>query len=98
MSKYWPWALVLLCALSLFVSVFFMIAPPASTPEPASGTYLLKDWGGHLALFRANDASPLEIYPLYTHLLPPADVESLRNGIPLRNMEQVEQLLEDFGA
>ena len=98
MSKYWPWGLVFLCALSLFLSVFFMIAPPETLPEPTSGSYLLKDYGGHLALFRANDPAPMEIYPLYTHLLPPADVESLRIGIPLQNMDQVAQLLEDLGA
>lgn len=98
MMKLWVWVLILICAAGLFCSVFWMVAPPEKPASPPQSPYLLRDWGGRLALFRFGESVPIETYPLYTHLLPAADVESLRRGIPLQNPEQLEQLLEDFGA
>lgn len=98
MAKIWVWILILLCSISLFFSVFWMIDPPSADPDSTVPSYILKDCGGKLALFRAGETVPLEIYELYTHLLPEADAEQLRHGIPLQNLDEVKRLLEDFGA
>ena len=39
----------------------------------------------------------MEVYDVYTHLLPESDVLSLQAGIPLESQEQLQRLLEDFG-
>ena len=36
----------------------------------SAAQYLLKDHGGRLALYRPGETQPLEIYEIYTHLLP----------------------------
>lgn len=98
MSKVWLWVLVSLCCISLILSVFLFVfsSIKAAPAEPAP--YILRDWHGQAALFRAGESVPLESFSIYTHLLPEPDAESLRKGIPLRNMEEADRLLEDFGA
>lgn len=98
MAKIWVWFLILLCGISLFFSVFWMVDPLPENRDSSLSSYILKDWGGKLALFRAEETVPLEIYELYTHLLPEQDAEQLRHGIPLRDLDEVNRLLEDFGA
>lgn len=99
MAKPWFYLLALLCAASLLFSLFWLARPDAP-PRAASSAvqYLLKDHGGRLALYRQGESEPLEVYEVYTHLLPEQDVESLRAGIPLQSEEQLDRLLEDFGA
>lgn len=97
MSKLWPCMLIFLCACCLFASIFLLSAAPKEPAAPQAA-YYLRDWGGYLALFEAGRSQPLEIYPVYTHLLPSSDAESLRKGIPLANREDADRLLEDFGG
>lgn len=99
MAKPWFYLLALLCAASLLFSLFWLARPDAS-PRAASSAmqYLLKDNGGRLALYRPGEAQPLRVYEVYTHLLPAQDVESLQAGIPIESEEQLDRLLEDFGA
>lgn len=97
MSKFWPCALVFLCACCLFASIFLLTSPPEAPAEPPAA-YYLRDWNGCIALFEADRSVPLEVYPVYTHLLPQSDAESLRQGIPLSDKDHAERLLEDFGG
>lgn len=98
MSKTWFYILALLCAVSLLFSLFWLAGPRSEAPDQSGSGYILKDYGGRLALYRQNEAAPLEVYELYTYLLPEMDVENLKAGIPLQNEEQLDRLLEDFGA
>ena len=41
---------------------------------------------------------PLQVYDVYTHLLPESDVAALQKGIPVESEERLDRLLEDFGA
>lgn len=85
-------------AACLFLSTFLFVYAPEQERQSPAYVYLLKDWGGKLALFRKGQTEPLEIYELYTHLLPAADAEMLHAGIPLQNKAEIDRLLEDFGA
>lgn len=100
MPKVWICVLALLCALGLAVSVAVFALRPFQDKTPASG-YTLRDWHGKLALFAPGEADsgdqPVEVYEVYTHLLPESDVLSLQAGIPLESPEQLQRLLEDFG-
>lgn len=97
MPKVWIYLLALLCALGLAASVAVFTLRPFEEEAPES-SYTLRDWHGRLALFESGEATlPVEVYDVYTHLLPENDVLSLQAGIPLENREQLQRLLEDFG-
>ena len=50
-------------------------------PETAAPRYLLKDSGGHVALYTADGIGPLATYDdLYTRLLPESDVLALQQA------------------
>ncbi|OUP24357.1 MULTISPECIES: BofC C-terminal domain-containing protein [Eubacteriales] len=100
MPKVWIYLLALLCALGLAASVAVFALRPFEKESPSSG-YTLRDWHGKLALFASGESGeedqPVEVYDVYTHLLPEQDVLSLQAGIPLESQEQLQRLLEDFG-
>ena len=49
---------------------------------------------GYLALIENN--KPVEIYPYHINMLPHADQECLRKGIPIKNEKHLEKLLQDY--
>lgn len=63
----------------------------------AAPQYLLKDSGGHLALYTAEGAGPLAEYDIYTRLLPEGDVLALQQGVSVQDEHALQQLLEDYG-
>lgn len=100
MPKVWIYLLGLLCVLGLAASVAVFALRPSESTSPDSG-YTLRDWHGKLAVFGPDasdeNAQPVQVYEVYTHLLPESDVLSLQAGIPLESQEQLQRLLEDFG-
>lgn len=72
-----------------------------AAPAPAeSGTplWILKDSGGCVARYDAEGEHRLQVWPVYTALLPDEDLERLHEGIPVYSEQELRQLLEDFGA
>jgi hypothetical protein len=55
---------------------------------------LLGTHRGYLALIEHNE--PVEIYPYHIKMLPQADQECLRKGIPIKNENHLEKLLQDY--
>ena len=100
MTKIWVALLAVLCAASLALSLFWMVRPGRTAPQETSSAapYLLKDHGGRLAVFAPGADEPLQVYDIYTHLLPEQDVAALQKGIPVESEERLARLLEDFGA
>ena len=67
-------------------------------PETAAPRYLLKDSGGHVALYTADGIGPLAIYEdIYTHLLPESDVLALQQGVQVADEVELQRRLEDYG-
>ena len=99
MSKAWFLLLALLCAAALTLSVWWMLRPARFEPgRPQSAAlYLLRDSGGRLALCQEGSGEPIALYDVYTRLLPEEDVLRLQEGIPVRDAEELQRLLEDFG-
>lgn len=100
MRRQWFWMLAALCGTALAVSIVWM-AGPALRPQPEGQAvpppYLLRDEGGRIALYRQGEEAPVQVYEVYTHLLPEPDVLSLQQGIPVESEEQLARLLEDLG-
>ena len=67
-------------------------------PSPAPARYLLKDSGGHVALYTADGIGPLATYDdLYTRLLPESDVLALQQGVFVADEAELQRRLEDYG-
>ena len=60
--------------------------------------FVLKEYGGKIALFSENTEEPLAVYDTPLTSLYPADIELLREGIRLRNRAEVARLIEDLGV
>ena len=65
---------------------------------PAPPRYLLKDSGGHVALYTAEGTGPLATYEeIYTRLLPESDVLALQQGVFVSDEAELQRRLEDYG-
>ena len=98
MTKLWVSLLAVLCGVSLAASLFWMARPAPGAEDALAAPYVLKDYGGKLAVFARDGEEPLQVYEVYTHLLPEGDVAALQAGIPVESQERLDRLLEDFGA
>ena len=67
-------------------------------PQAAPPRYLLRDSGGHIALYTADGIGPLATYDdLYTRLLPESDVLALQQGVFVADEAELQRRLEDYG-
>lgn len=69
---------------------------PAVQPEPDEHEYILGEWEGRLAVYRTGEAEPDSVLDVYLGLLPPADAQALRDGIPVEDETELDRRLEDF--
>ena len=84
-----------LAVLCLAAAVVWFARPQ---PETAAPRYLLKDSGGHVALYTADGIGPLATYDdLYTRLLPESDVLALQQGVFVADEAELQRRLEDYG-
>ena len=87
--------LSLLAGLCLAAALVWFARPQ---PETAAPRYLLKDSGGHVALYTADGIGPLATYDdLYTRLLPESDVLALQQGVFVADEAELQRRLEDYG-
>lgn len=90
-------AAALLAAAALWLGAWQSTAP-AEREEQPQPLWILKDSGGRLVQFDYANDLPVRTWPVYTALLPEADGERLRNGIPIYSDEELRRLVEDFGG
>ena len=96
------WAI---CAVAVFgAAVLWWAAGSSLTPpgaaDSAAPLWILKDDGGRLAqyCYPIRGQTPVQTWPVYTALLPAADLERLREGIPVYSQQELQRLVEDFGG
>ena len=66
--------------------------------QRAEPQYLLKDNGGHPALYTIDGSGPLARYDeIYTRLLPEGDALALQQGVPITDERELQKRLEDYG-
>lgn len=76
------------------------LTPPAKEPE-TQPLWVLRDAGGLVAQYAwpaAEGDEALQVWPVYTALLPTPDAERLASGIPIYSEEELRRLLEDLGG
>ena len=71
---------------------------PLRRQQRAEPQYLLKDNGGHPALYTIDGSGPLARYDeIYTRLLPEGDALALQQGVPITDERELQKRLEDYG-
>lgn len=65
--------------------------------SPAEIAYIVKEYGGKVAVFTPDETEPVAVYEVYVHLLPENDIELLRKGISVDDDYTLLKTLEDFG-
>ena len=89
-------ALLALAAVACLLGVL-LIAWHGAPASPAP-RYILRDNGGHPALYAADGSGPLACYEdIYTRLLPESDYLTLQQGLPIADEAELQQRLEDLG-
>ena len=90
--------LALLAGLAVLCLAAALVWFARPQPETAAPRYLLKDSGGHVALYTADGIGPLATYDdLYTRLLPESDVLALQQGVFVADEAELQRRLEDYG-
>lgn len=99
MSVFRRVVLLIFFLLALGVSIVFLLLPDSLQPQPPEATYYLRDYHGRVAVYAAGGdaAQPLEIYDIYTRLLPEQDLLALQSGVPAADDAALQRLLEDYG-
>ncbi|MBQ8612300.1 MAG: hypothetical protein IJ412_11425 [Oscillospiraceae bacterium] len=92
-------AAAVLAAAALWLGAW-KAAVPIQEPALPSPLWILGDDGGRLAQYEYahTDGEPVRTWPVYTALLPQADCERLRRGIPVYSEEELRRLVEDLGG
>lgn len=58
--------------------------------------FLIGSYNGRLAVWKNDDPEPFRVYPCPIYLLPKTEREALLRGIPIENMQDVSDFLENF--
>ena len=76
MSAFRRMILLIFFLLALGVSILFLFLPDYLQPLPPAAAYYLRDLHGRVAVYPADSpaAEPLQVYDIYTRLLPEEDV------------------------
>lgn len=79
--------------------LFYTLRIPADTSNEVSSAaiqYILREYDGKLAVYKAGESTPSRILDMETRLLPSYDQGLLRAGIEVSSPEELNQLLEDY--
>lgn len=71
-------------------------ARPASSAAAAAEGYIVKDYGGKVAVFRDSGGAPQQVLDVYTETLPPQAQEELKKGIRVANSSELLSLIENY--
>lgn len=63
-----------------------------------SDSYTVKEYQGHLAVFRNQEKVPFLEYGTDVDLLPEKDRETLKTGKTVHTMAEVEKIVEDYDS
>lgn len=98
MKKLFLGLCTLLCTALIVISIYMMNSVPTKMiVQDTQISYIVKDYGGKIAVFAPNEEEPMVVYEVYTHLLPENDIELLRKGISVNDDLELLKTLEDFG-
>ena len=69
-----------------------------ATLASGSNVYIVKEYKGHIGVYRNNEAKPFREYQTDVLVLPKNDQVALERGKVVRTMAEVEKLVEDYDS
>lgn len=85
--------------------VHFTSKPPASqensetsASQAASSAYIIREYKGHIGVFRDGEPEPFQELDVLFDTLPPSDRALLTKGIHAETEAQLRSLLEDYAS
>ncbi len=87
---------LLLVAITLFVLFRFLIPYEEKEQTRFKPQYVIAEWEGQVAVFKGEDAFPMQVYDTYVDTLPGEIQENLQQGIPVEDETHLSVLLEDY--
>ena len=95
---------LILCFCTIFCTALICISiwqmkntAPQPIAQNAQTAYIVKEYGGKLAVFTPSEVQPIAVYDVYIHRLPENDIEILRKGIAVDDDYTLLKTLENFG-
>ncbi|MBQ2774369.1 MAG: hypothetical protein IJF40_00575 [Clostridia bacterium] len=85
--------------LSVFLGSFslaFIIASSALPKSQTNAQYVMRDYNGRVAVFRSGEASPDEVFDIFTSSLPKEEYERLMGGIAIQDDKELQKLIEAY--
>ncbi len=58
--------------------------------------YTVKDYNGKIAVFKNSENIPITVYDSYTSLLPEYDKKLLKEGIRVKDTNELQKIIEDY--
>ena len=58
--------------------------------------FLLGIHEGKIALWKDNDPEPMQVFPYRAEMLPETDQKTLKKGIKVDNIRQLQSIIEDY--
>ena len=89
------WFFILILFLLLFFYRFRTVSVPVSKSIHSGSAYLLQAADDRLIL-SSSDGTKNEIHSIDPRTLPPYDQEALSKGIYIDNLDELEEILQDF--
>jgi hypothetical protein len=94
--------ILIIFVLLTLTSVIFTLSAHASSKsavskaETADYVYILKDFNGKPAVFKANNNKPVFVLDVYTNELPEKDQTRIINGIKSNSLEEIVSIAENY--
>lgn len=73
-------------------------SPAAPALTSSSDVYVVKEYKGHIGVYRNSETAPFREYGTDVAVLPKADQTALEQGKVLHSMTEVEKLVEDYDS
>ena len=88
---------VAIATITISVSAFAKSTFAQNSPSEIIKTkYILGEFNGNLAIFQADNATPLEVLDVKISSLPERDIERIKNGICADTLSEIIMLAEDY--
>ncbi len=69
---------------------------PSPVPKQSAEGYVVTVRDGKVGVFKPGETTPVLMSEIQAYLLPPGDIELLRQGIPAKTLSEARSILEDY--
>ena len=96
------WIFIVL--ISVLISVTFLLFfgflknSRSTSAEETNYSYVIKEYEGRIGVYKTDEKNPFQVIDIPTYLLPPYDKLELQSGIPVKDVSELQEKLEDYAS